>query len=104
MEQTYLQDILLSVTSYLTLPIRVFTMMIKFIELDSYKPGESYAVFVGKDVSVALAKMSFEDKYYNAYDKTKLTLAEVDTLNGWFDYMKKKYKIVAEIRSTKKDE
>jgi hypothetical protein len=48
--------------------------------------------------------MSFEDKYFNVFDKTKLTLLEVDTLNGWFDYMKKKYKIVAEIHSSKKDE
>jgi predicted heme/steroid binding protein len=34
---------------------------------EHYAPEGSYRIFVGKDVSVALAKMSFDEKYFNCY-------------------------------------
>ena len=48
--------------------------------------------------------MSFDEKNYNCFDSTKLTLSETDTLNGWFEFMKKRYKIVAQIGKSKKDD
>ena len=70
---------------------------------ESYRPGGGYAKFAGKECSVALAKMSMEDKHFNCYDNFKLMLAEVDSLEGWYAFMKKKYKIVATVAGTKKD-
>ena len=61
-------------------------------------------MFGGKEISVALSKMSFEPQYFGAYEKTKLSLAEMDTLNGWFDFMKKRYKIVGQLAGSKKDD
>lgn len=36
-----------------------------------YGPDGSYRMFVGKDVSVALAMMSFSPEYFNSYNKVK---------------------------------
>jgi len=71
---------------------------------ESYKPGGGYAKFAGKECSVALAKMSMEDKHFNCFEGHKLSLAEVDSLEGWYTFMKKKYKIVANIAGSKKDD
>lgn len=71
---------------------------------ESYKPGGGYAKFAGKECSVALAKMSMEDKHFNCFDNYKLSLAETDSLEGWYEFMRKKYKIVALIAGSKKDD
>eukprot|EP01016_Furgasonia_blochmanni_P007243 TRINITY_DN1289_c0_g6_i4.p1 TRINITY_DN1289_c0_g6~~TRINITY_DN1289_c0_g6_i4.p1 ORF type:complete len:240 (-),score=40.96 TRINITY_DN1289_c0_g6_i4:247-966(-) len=68
-----------------------------------YSPGGSYHVFAGKDCSVALAKMSFEDKYMNVYTETKLTLAENDILEDWYMRLKGKYRTVGHIKEDPKD-
>jgi len=70
---------------------------------ESYRPGGGYSKFAGKECSVALAKMSMDDKHFNCYDNFKLMLAEVDSLEGWYAFMKKKYKIIATVSGTKKD-
>lgn len=48
--------------------------------------------------------MANKDEYFNCYDTTKLTLSEVDSLNTWFEYMKKRYKIIAQLVTSKKDD
>lgn len=45
-----------------------------------YNPGGSYHLFAGKDASVSLARMSFEEKDMNIYNTEKLTLSELDIL------------------------
>lgn len=61
-------------------------------------------MFVGHEISVALARMKFGEEGYNCFDTTKLSLAENDCLNDWFMYYKKRYKIVAQIVEDKKDQ
>ena len=69
-----------------------------------YKPGAGdYSKLAGHECSVALAKMSTDLQYMNCYETTKLALAEVDVLESWYARMKQKYKIVATIAGTKKD-
>jgi len=36
-----------------------------------YSPEGSYGIFAGKDISVALAKSSFESIYFNAYNNVR---------------------------------
>ena len=71
---------------------------------ESYRPGGGYSKFAGKECSVALAKMSMEDHHFNCYSDFKLSLAEVDSLDGWYNFMKKKYKIIAYVAGSKKDD
>lgn len=84
--------------------IAVKNMVFDVTSSESYRPGGGYSKFAGKECSVALAKMSMDDKYFNCYDGYKFPLAEMDSLQGWFDFMKKKYKIVAYITASKKDD
>jgi len=48
------------------------------------KTGEGYNIFAGKDISIALAKMSFDPKYFNNYGKIKITDKEEEVLNDWY--------------------
>ena len=69
-----------------------------------YKPGAGdYSKLAGHECSVALAKMSTDLQYMNCYETTKLALAEVDVLESWYARMNQKYKVVATIAGTKKD-
>ena len=69
-----------------------------------YKPGASYACLAGKDITIALAKMSFEDQYMNVYHRVKLTKAEMETMEGWYKYLKERYQVVGQIGSSKRDD
>ncbi len=69
-----------------------------------YKPGASYAVFAGREVSVALAKMSFETEFVNVYHKTKLKQDEIATMEGWFTFMKERYPVVGQVQISKRDD
>lgn len=71
--------------------------------VENYKPGGSYAVFAGKDCSVALGKMAFNEEYMNCYQTTKLSSSEYDSMIGWYYFMKKKYPIVGRVKEDKKD-
>ncbi len=47
--------------------------------------------------------MSSDEKYFNAYDKIKLTKDEIESLDGWVNYMKQRYPIVGYISVSKKE-
>jgi hypothetical protein len=47
--------------------ISIKNMILDVSGSEHYGPEGSYRIFVGKDVSVALAKMSFDEKYFNCY-------------------------------------
>lgn len=73
---------------------------------DAYGPGQGYHCFAGKECSVALAKMSFEEQYMNCYlrpKQPKLEQKEIETMEQWFVFIKKKYPIIGKIKETKKD-
>ena len=48
-----------------------------------YSLGGPYSLFAGKDVSRALAKMSFKDEDVNNSDISDLTAEEKKTLEEW---------------------
>ena len=49
-------------------------------------------MFAGKDVSIALAKMAFDEQYYNKYGKITLNEEEAKTLEEWDKKLTQKYK------------
>ena len=64
-------------------------------------------MFAGRDASVALAKMSFNESDLNDTDISKLKSDYLDALNGWTQNFKEKYPIVGTIvdeADTKKDQ
>eukprot|EP00919_Chromeraceae_sp_WS-2016_P000565 GHVR01001461.1.p1 GENE.GHVR01001461.1~~GHVR01001461.1.p1 ORF type:complete len:151 (-),score=42.98 GHVR01001461.1:319-771(-) len=62
-----------------------------------YGPGEGYHCFAGKDVTRALAKMSFDSKEFNQSEWTDLSEEEVVVLSNWINKYKLKYSIVGEV-------
>ena len=64
-----------------------------------YKPGGPYAMFVGRDASVALAKMSFEQQWLETPLKdAKLDEVELTSLAQWRQrFIEKRYPIVGEL-------
>ncbi|XP_042057495.1 membrane steroid-binding protein 2-like [Salvia splendens] len=64
-----------------------------------YGPGGPYALFVGKDASRALAKMSFEDKDLNG-DLTGLGVFEMEALQDWEYKFMSKYVKVGTVKAT----
>lgn len=61
-----------------------------------YKPGAGYFRFAGKDVSRALAKMSFEPEDINSRVLSDLTPEQNKVLNDWDEKFanKKLYPVV----------
>ncbi|KAL4475507.1 hypothetical protein ABPG72_013331 [Tetrahymena utriculariae] len=72
-------------------------------ESEFYVGEGGYSAFAGKDCSVNLARMSFEANDYNKYGQVDLTLSERDVLDQWYEKYYYKYRIVAKISETKKD-
>ena len=66
-----------------------------------YKENGGYHVFCGHDASVALAKMNFNDEYF---DRSKLLWnkdldkEELVVLADWVDFYAKRYPIVGYIK------
>ena len=48
--------------------------------------------------------MSFEPEHLNVYEKTKLTIAEQDILDDWYNKLGAKYRKVGHIIGSKKDD
>ncbi|KAG6425684.1 hypothetical protein SASPL_116130 [Salvia splendens] len=69
------------------------------LNLMFYGPGGPYALFVGKDASRALAKMSFEDKDLNG-DLTGLGVFEMEALQDWEYKFMSKYVKVGTVKAT----
>lgn len=67
-------------------------------ECESYKPGESYSMFAGKDGTVALARMSLNPENMNI--QAKLTAQEEKTLQEWVVYytVRKQYPVVGRLK------
>ncbi|KAJ9553091.1 hypothetical protein OSB04_017136 [Centaurea solstitialis] len=63
-----------------------------------YGPGGPYALFVGKDASRAIAKMSFEKKDLNG-DLTGLDAFELNVLQDWEHKFMSKYVKVGSIKN-----
>ena len=55
-------------------------------------------MFTGKDISVSLAKMSFDPQNFNKYGEIPLTDKEQKVLNEWYVKYDSKYKKVGYIR------
>ena len=87
-----------------TIYVSIMNVVFDVTDSDKYKSGGTYAKFAGKECAVALAKMSFEDKYLNCFEEHRAALGELDSLKGWLDFMKKKYRTVGYIYSPKKDD
>lgn len=66
---------------------------------DMYKAGATYHLFAGKDVSRALAKMSFKDEDVNSRDVSDLDEKEQKVLEDWADKFenKKLYPVVGDL-------
>mmetsp|Transcript_62721 Transcript_62721/g.71984 ORF Transcript_62721/g.71984 Transcript_62721/m.71984 type:complete len:134 (+) Transcript_62721:146-547(+) len=64
---------------------------------EHYRAGGSYHIFAGKDVSVALAKMSFADEDLNSTDYSCLKDQEIVTLIEWMEKYDSKYPIVGKM-------
>tara|TARA_Y100000816_G_C26071464_1_gene563639 strand:- start:581 stop:1165 length:585 start_codon:yes stop_codon:yes gene_type:complete len=62
-----------------------------------YKEGGPYEIFAGKDVSVALAKMSFDKKDIDNNNISSLNEEEKICLKNWEKTFKNKYPIVGNI-------
>jgi len=69
---------------------------VTFGGFEMYKPGSSYHRFAGKDVSRALAKMSFEPSDIDSRDLSDLTPEQMKVLDDWADKFenKKLYPVV----------
>jgi len=65
-----------------------------------YSKDGPYAMFAGKDVSRALAKMSFQPEDLNNSDLNDLNQQQLKTLDDWFDKFEKvkKYPIVGHLK------
>lgn len=64
-----------------------------------YGPGEAYHLFAGRDASLALAKMSFEDEVLDTPDISKCSGTELDQLEQWINKYKyeKDYPVVGRL-------
>jgi len=47
--------------------------------------------------------MSFDEQYFNAFQKVKLTKAEMETMEDWYNYLKERYQVVGQVKSSKRD-
>ncbi len=68
---------------------------------DMYGPDAGYHLFIGKDSSVALAKMDFNDEYMDPAQlhwKRNLNETELTTLDEWVEKFDGKYPVVAYIK------
>ena len=59
-----------------------------------YSKDGSYNLFVGKDSSVALGKMEFDDSHFQKNWKTDLSEKELKILQEWEARFEKKYPVV----------
>jgi predicted heme/steroid binding protein len=68
-------------------------------EAKFYKPGGPYAMFAGRDASVALAKMSFEPQWLEMPLKdAELDEVERTNLTKWRErFIEKRYPVVGEL-------
>ena len=66
---------------------------------DNYRVGGAYHMFAGRDVSRALAKMSFEEEDLNG-NLEGLTLVQLDTLNDWFHKLSSRYPVIGKVVET----
>ena len=57
-----------------------------------YAPGQGYSVFAGKDASKALGMSSLKPEDCIA-DYSTLNEEQLETLNKWVEFYKKKYDI-----------
>lgn len=67
-------------------------------ESEAYKPEGDYYKLVGKDASVALARMSMSEEDLDLrLEDVRLSAKEQKTLKEWEVYFRKKYKVVARL-------
>jgi membrane-associated progesterone receptor component len=64
---------------------------------EMYTKGGPYGLFAGRDASVALAKMSFEENDLESSDVSKLNYDQKDTLEQWELRFRMKYRIAGRI-------
>jgi membrane-associated progesterone receptor component len=86
---------------YIALRGKIFD--VSFGGKEMYGEGGPYNRFVGKDVSRALAKMSFEPADIDSTDLSDLTADQLKTLQQWEDKLEKvkKYPIVGRVVAVK---
>lgn len=56
-----------------------------------YGPGGAYEVFAGRDITLAAAKFSTEEKYLEDHNIENITHAERDSLRHYFNVLAGKY-------------
>lgn len=70
-----------------------------FLIKEFYTPGGPYHHFAGKDCSMAFAKFSEEEKYFQMnLDYEGLNNGEKENLETWFSKLYFKYKIVGKLK------
>lgn len=62
---------------------------------ESYRKGQPYECFVGKDISVPLGRMDMNPGLLNS--KEQLTLQQQKTLQEWVTYFKKRYSVMGRL-------
>ena len=71
----------------------------------TYQPKGSYAMFAGKDASVALAKFSFDKKWLTMRpEDADLSEGHLKAIEGWKEFYEEKYPIVGELVRSKPKE
>ena len=63
---------------------------------DFYGPGGPYGMFVGKDCTRALAKVSFDEELFTG-DTERLELEELEKLDEWIEMFEGKYRRVGRL-------
>ena len=72
---------------------------------EHYMTGGTYAMFTGREVSVAMAKTSTEMKDVEAdYMTTKLSAAYLDSLDQWHSFFSSKYPMIGKVVTDKKND
>jgi membrane-associated progesterone receptor component len=59
-----------------------------------YGPGGAYELFAGRDISLAAAKFSKEEKYLDSPDLTNITPAEKDSFFHFYNMLYGKYPMI----------
>ena len=78
--------------------IAVKDLVFDVTESHHYGEGGGYKQFLGKDISVGVAKMDFADQYYDTskyHWKESLSDKELRVMQEWVVYYKQRYKLVA---------
>ena len=71
-------------------------------ESPTYQPKGSYAMFAGKDTTVALAKYSFNKKWLTMRpEEADLTEGQLKAVEGWKEFFTEKYPVVGELIKSK---